>query len=246
LIYRALADLVLVVHLAFVVFVVLGGFLVLRWRWVAWRSKMRRLVLAFALIGCEAKRETPPAAQPSSPAATDPAAAAATGAATSPSRPKSSCGNELLTDEGIGELRVGTTVESVKQKCNVLRDTTALGAEGMPARKLTVALSRDTVEAEIVNGRVWRIAVDSPRLRTADGLGVGTSIGRLRQLKNARLMTGEGQLFVGSAEHCGMSFKLANVGPDALRGNTGRAGLARLPDTAVVSEVLIFGCKLTS
>ena len=35
-IYLALADLVLVVHLAFVVFVVLGGFLVLRWRWVAW------------------------------------------------------------------------------------------------------------------------------------------------------------------------------------------------------------------
>jgi hypothetical protein len=35
LIYRSLADLVLVVHLAFVVFVVVGGFLVLRWRWVA-------------------------------------------------------------------------------------------------------------------------------------------------------------------------------------------------------------------
>ena len=34
-IYRALADLVLVVHLAFVVFVVLGGLLVLRWQWVA-------------------------------------------------------------------------------------------------------------------------------------------------------------------------------------------------------------------
>jgi hypothetical protein len=36
LIYRALADLVLVVHLAFVVFVVLGGLLVLRWPWVAY------------------------------------------------------------------------------------------------------------------------------------------------------------------------------------------------------------------
>jgi len=35
LIYRALADLVLVVHLGFVVFVVLGGLLVLRWPWVA-------------------------------------------------------------------------------------------------------------------------------------------------------------------------------------------------------------------
>ena len=34
-IYRALADLVLVVHLTFVLFVVLGGLLVLRWPWVA-------------------------------------------------------------------------------------------------------------------------------------------------------------------------------------------------------------------
>jgi hypothetical protein len=36
LIYRALADLVLVVHLLFVLFVVLGGLLVLRWPAVAW------------------------------------------------------------------------------------------------------------------------------------------------------------------------------------------------------------------
>jgi hypothetical protein len=35
LINRALADLVLVVHFGFVLFVVLGGLLVLRWRWVA-------------------------------------------------------------------------------------------------------------------------------------------------------------------------------------------------------------------
>ena len=35
-IYRALADLVLVVHLAFVAFVVLGGFLVLRYPRLVW------------------------------------------------------------------------------------------------------------------------------------------------------------------------------------------------------------------
>jgi hypothetical protein len=34
--YRAAADAVLVLHLTFVVFVVLGGFLVLRWRKLAW------------------------------------------------------------------------------------------------------------------------------------------------------------------------------------------------------------------
>jgi hypothetical protein len=32
-VYRALADLVLILHLAFIVFVVAGGFLALRWRW---------------------------------------------------------------------------------------------------------------------------------------------------------------------------------------------------------------------
>jgi hypothetical protein len=34
--YRGLADLVLIVHLAFVLFVVFGGLLVLRWPRVAW------------------------------------------------------------------------------------------------------------------------------------------------------------------------------------------------------------------
>ena len=35
-VYRLLADLVLVVHLLFIVFVVVGGLLVLRWRKVVW------------------------------------------------------------------------------------------------------------------------------------------------------------------------------------------------------------------
>ena len=34
--YPLLADLVLIVHLAFVVFVLWGGLLVLTWRWIAW------------------------------------------------------------------------------------------------------------------------------------------------------------------------------------------------------------------
>lgn len=35
-VHRFLADTTLVVHLFFVLFVVLGGLLVLRWRWLAW------------------------------------------------------------------------------------------------------------------------------------------------------------------------------------------------------------------
>jgi Protein of Unknown function (DUF2784) len=34
--YRLLADITLIIHLLFVLFVAVGGFLVLRWRWIAW------------------------------------------------------------------------------------------------------------------------------------------------------------------------------------------------------------------
>lgn len=205
---------------------------------------MRRLILLLAVVGCEVKKEQQPPSLPPS-AETTSVDRQPSPAAPSASAPRqSACGEEVITEEGIGQLRIGATVESVRQKCNVVRDTTAPGAEGMPSRKLRVALSRDTLEAEIVDGRVWRIAVHSPRLRTADSLGVGTTLARLLQLRNPRGMTGEGKFFVASPEHCGMSFRLANAGPGAQRGDLDSAGLARLPKSAVVSEVLVFGCRL--
>ena len=35
-IWRALADLVLLIHLVFIVFVIVGGFFASRWRWLPW------------------------------------------------------------------------------------------------------------------------------------------------------------------------------------------------------------------
>ena len=204
---------------------------------------MRRLILVLAVIACEAKQEQQPVPPPAAPETTSTDVQGPLPApSTSGPRP-STCGEEIITDEGIGELRIGTTVELLRQKCKVVRDTTAPGAEGMPARKLAVALSRDTVEAEIVDGRVWRIAVHSPRLRTADSLGVGTTRARLLRLTNPRLMTGEGALFAATPEHCGMSFRLKGTGSGALGRSVERAGLSRLPESTVVSEVLVFGCR---
>ena len=187
------------------------------------------MVLVLALFGCKAKNDASPAStSPSPPTVIFPA---------------SSCGEEVVTDEGIGRLRIGVTVESVKQQCKVLRDTTIIGAEGMPARKLAVAFSKDTVDAEIVDGRVWRIAVHSPGLRTASLIGVGTLNQRLLTLKDPHGAMGEGALFVITPQHCGMSFRLANAGPRGMRGDMDKTGLARLPVETVVSEVLVFGCR---
>jgi len=203
---------------------------------------MRRLILLFAVIACEAKKEqpAPPPSVPETASTNTQTPSPARGSSTT--RP-STCGEEIIADEGIGQLRIGATVESIRQKCNVVRDATAPGAEGMPARRLAVALSRDTVEAEIVDGRVWRIAVHSRRLRTADSVGVGTTLARLLQLRNPRGMTGEGRFFVASPDHCGMSFQLANAGSAGRRGDLDSTGLARLPKSAAVSLVLVFGCR---
>ena len=35
-IYRSLADLVLILHFCYVIFVIFGGLLILRWKWIIW------------------------------------------------------------------------------------------------------------------------------------------------------------------------------------------------------------------
>jgi hypothetical protein len=108
---------------------------------------------------------------------------------------------------------------------------------------IAVAFPRDTVEAEIVDSRVWRIEVLSPRFRTADSLGVGTPLRRLLALRDPRGITGEGQLFVVSPEHCGLSFRLSDNGSSARTQNWDLAALSRLPSATVVNKILIVGCE---
>jgi len=53
--YRLAADLLVVLHLAFVVFVVLGGFFALRWRQIAWAHLPAALwgaIIEFMGWGC--------------------------------------------------------------------------------------------------------------------------------------------------------------------------------------------------
>lgn len=198
---------------------------------------MRRLALLFAIVGCQAKNDS-----------TNGASSSTFSASSSPSseaKPRaSSCGDEVIVEEGIGALRIGTPVASVRKNCTVIHDTTGRFEEGMPSRKLTVAFPRDTVEAEIVVGRVWRLSVRSPRMRTADSIGVGTPISRLLRLRKPHGMTGEGAFFLASPDHCGMSFRLENTGPGVNRGDLDSASLTQLSASTVVSEVLVFGCHL--
>lgn len=152
------------------------------------------------------------------------------------------CGMTTMTGRGIGDLRIGRALDSVRTLCAVGRDTTRLASEGQLARIVTIAIDGEVVEAEIVDEKIWRIEVRSSRFRTADSLGVGTPLSRLLVHRRARGITGEGQLFVVSADHCGLSFRLSDNGSNARSQDWDRAALSRLPAATVVDKVLIVGC----
>ena len=152
-----------------------------------------------------------------------------------------SCGPALITEHGVGYITVGRSVDSVKKQCRVISDSSELDAEAMPTRIVTVAFGADSVRAEIDSGRVWRIELTTPGIRTADSLGVGTPLNRLLALRNPKGAYGEG-LFVLSPDHCGLSFQLSDDGGNAPAQDWDRAMLARLPASTIVKRVLVVGC----
>lgn len=172
--------------------------------------------------------DTLPAARPTPPSGSDAGADLA-------------CAATQITGDSVGPLRIGLTVDAVRQRCRVVRDMTVEGAEGMPTRLIAVLLGRDTVDAEIVEDRVWRIPVTSPRLQTADGIGVGTPLARLLEVPDVRPAMGEG-MYVLTPAHCGLSFQLEN--PDGpLPPATTVAQLRALPAGVRVSRILVTGCS---
>lgn len=194
------------------------------------------VALLSTVSACETRKEQP---VPDSQRASGHVSAAAGSDSAPPNNP--SCGDEILGDEGVGKLRIGKSVETMRRECTVVRDTTAPGAEGMPSRKIAVLFPRDTVLGEIVDDKVWRIEIHSPHFSTADSLRVGTPLARLLALRKPQGMTGEGALFVMAPDHCGLSFRLSETGSPILR-NPDATALSRLPAATRVSDILIVGC----
>ena len=141
----------------------------------------------------------------------------------------------VLSDSGLGALRIGATVAEIRSQCMVLsEDTAAPGPEGQPEHRLVVVTGSVNTTAAIVDGRVWRLYVASPLFRTADSLGVGTAVGELRS-PQARLARGEGT-FVLRADHCGLSFQLGRGVP------ANAQTLDAVPDSVRVERVLVIRC----
>jgi len=211
----------------------------------------RVIVLGVALLGCSGpdSREAPAeqvlreavqaAAQaPDTPARTTDSAPVAPISAS----PVVSCGRPVMDGDGVGNIRIGMPTDSVKAHCTVLRDTVERRAEGQFERILVVPFEEDSAVVEVSDGRVWRIEVTNPGIRTSNWLGVGTPLSTLLGLQGGvQALTGEGNLFLVSQALCGMSFELSE--PPSPSGNWNAARLRTLPKSTVVKRVLVIGCS---
>ena len=145
-----------------------------------------------------------------------------------------------VTGAGIGDVTIGMTEAELRRRCTVTRDTTVAGPEGAPARLLGVAMGGETVDVEMNDGKVWRIPITDPDLRTADSLGVGTPLARLLALPGVRPAMGEGT-YVLSPAHCGISFQLRGPGGTTPPAQS-EAQLRAMPAATVVGRMLVVGC----
>ena len=152
------------------------------------------------------------------------------------------CGRPVVNGDGVGDIRIGMSADSVKARCAVVRDTVERRTEGQLERILVVAFDGDTANVEVSDGRVWRIEITEPGLRTSNWLGVGTPLSALLALDgDVQGLTGEGNLFLVSRTLCGLSFELSE--PRSPSGTWDAARLRTLPKSTVVKRVLVIGCR---
>jgi hypothetical protein len=164
--------------------------------------------------------------------------------ASQPAAVSATCSDKTLRGEGIAKLEIGADIDSVKAHCRVIADALGQGSEGMMERRVTVAFPPASVDATIVNGKVWRLSVESPLFRTPDSLGVGSTIQELLRLDRPKGMVGEGILVVVSPSHCGLSFVLSGGIPALNLRNLDKKELSKLPRLTRVEKVLVVGCRV--
>jgi hypothetical protein len=124
-----------------------------------------------------------------------------------------------------------------------VRDTTVLGVEGMPERRVVVALGADSAVAEIQDDSVWRVRLTSRRFRSEDGVGIGTPARRLTELSGAGAYAGEGEVYVLIPSECCVSYRIsgAELG-EVASASSAEEALRSMPHSAEVDLILIWGC----
>ncbi|HUQ47742.1 MAG TPA: hypothetical protein VM053_05780 [Gemmatimonadaceae bacterium] len=149
----------------------------------------------------------------------------------------------LITDEGIGELRPERSVAEVKRLCEVVSDGMQPGQEGQTEHILAVQLGTETISALVVDDKVMRLDIRTPRFRTSDSLGIDTPLRRIARMRGAQFAPGEDGVYGFVADHCGLSFRFSLPLRPPKGGQWTAAAIDKDHGDAVVDRVLVVRCR---
>ncbi|MEO5902817.1 MAG: hypothetical protein ABIQ55_02275 [Gemmatimonadaceae bacterium] len=152
-------------------------------------------------------------------------------------------GIAVITDQGIGELKPGRPVSDVRKLCDVVSDAQQQGAEGQMERILLVNFAGETIAATIVDDKIWRLDVRTPRFMTADSLGVDVPLHRIAKLRGAQFAPGEDGVYGFAPAHCGMSFRFSLPLRPPAGGQWTAKSIDRDHGDATVDRLLIRNCR---
>ena len=205
-----------------------------------------RIYLAAALMMAVACKRADPVVIPPDSAAS-PGPVDTSGSTSQPSSPVASAcgisGQPVLTDDGIGELRIGRSSDDIKRLCEVVSDANQRSSEGTMERVIALRISGEIVPATIVNDKVWRVAITTPRIRTADSIGVDSPLARIAAMRGAQFFPGEDGVYAFIADHCALSFRFSLPLRPPKGGQWTPAAISKEHGDAVVDRVLLTECR---
>lgn len=186
-----------------------------------------------AAIDTTAAPEPEPVAPAPSPVVVAPA---------EPERPR--CDQYTIRENGVAAVEIGDPQSTLRDRCIVLGDSTALDpADGMPRGNVVVGVSGTPMAVQVAEGKVYRITVTEPQFRTADGLGPGVPAAGMLALPGALVLEGEHDLSIVVGAHCGLYFRISKPATMPADGTRWSDVVRAMPQGTPVERVVVHGCR---
>lgn len=161
-------------------------------------------------------------------------------------------GSTLITSKGIGPAQLGVSLDSLNKLCTV-RDSALRADEGQPANGRAISVGEGSAPillfVDEAKRTIRQATTADPFFRTTRGVGVGSTVGDLRQ--NHKQLCGDlgpTGIEVWAASLPGVVFGTTAYPPKMPKGGNGlKRGAAAVPDTAQITFVSVSpavrGCR---
>ena len=150
----------------------------------------------------------------------------------------------IVSGRGIGDLIIGQVPPPLSGERLVSRQWQE-DENGERYERLKVSVGGIPVDAEVYDGRIWRISIMRPGLSTQDGSQVGDSVQKLIHAnRSLRRELGPGPSLVLVPENfCGISYMTDADMPESVMQNPNSKLPTRFAKDSRIRRIFVTGCK---